>query len=159
MLRKPLLATATLAIAAATATTLALAAPASLAQRQAMSRNFARAADANCAALGKLTAPLGSPKTLPGIAHKLSIAVPAFTMALRAQAELATFDTPAGQASLVSTWMKSMTSYLHEMGAIRRAAAAGKAAAVTNANNRVNAIGGRAASLSKRLGLHVCFQS
>ncbi|MGH2935149.1 MAG: hypothetical protein ACRDL2_11655 [Gaiellaceae bacterium] len=159
MLRKPLLATAILAIAAATAAAVALAAPASRAQQQAMSKNFAKAADANCAALGTLTAPLGNPTKLPGIAHKLSIAVPAFTMALRAQAELVTFDAPAGKASLASKWMKSMTSYLRKMGTIRAAAAAGKAGAVTKANNRLTAIGGQAAALSKQLGLHVCFQS
>lgn len=158
MLRKPLLATAILAIAAATAT-IALAAPASRSQHQVMSKDFAKAADANCAELGKLLAPLGNPTTLPGIAHKLSIAVPAFTMALRAQAELVTFDAPAGQAGLVSKWMTSMTSYLGEMSTIHTAAAAGKAAAATKANDRLTAIGGQAGALSKQLGLHVCFQS
>jgi hypothetical protein len=155
MLRKPILAAAVVAVALATAAV----AVASRAQHQAMSRDFATAADANCAALGKLIAPLGNPTSLPGIAHKLSIVVPAFTMALRAQAELVTFDTPAGDAALASRWMAAMTSYGREMAAIRTAAAAGQAGAATKANAKLTTIGGQAAAQSKQLGLHVCFQS
>jgi hypothetical protein len=157
MLRKPILAAAL--VAAALALVTAAVALAAGTQHQAMSKNFAKNADANCAALGKLIAPLGNPTTLPGIAHKLTIAIPAFTMALRAQAELATFDTPGGKATVVSQWMAAMTNYLNEMGAIQAAAAAGKAADVTKANARLTTIGTRAAGLSKQLGLHVCFQS
>jgi len=158
MLRKPILATALLAIVVATAATVALAAPASRTQHHAMSKSFTKAADANCAALGKLLAPLGNPTTLPKIAYKLAVAVPAFTMALRAQAVLVTFDAPAGKASLVSKWMKSMRSYLGEMSTLHAAAAAGKAGAVTRANTRLTALGGQASTVSKQLGLHVCFQ-
>lgn len=117
---------------------------------------FVHAADANCAALGRLLAPLGNPKTLPGIAHKLAIAVPAFTMALRAQAEL---GAPAGEEALVQRWMASMTSYGHVMAAIGRAAAAGNGTAVTSANTRLGSIAVQAAGLSKQLALKVCFQS
>ena len=160
MFRKQILAAAVAAVALATAAVATAAvALASRAQHQAMSKDFATNADANCAALGKLIAPLGNPTTLPGIAHKLSIAVPAFTMALRAQAELATFNTPAGNAALVSKWMATMTSYLHKMATIRAAAAAGQGSAATKANAKLTTLGSQAASLSKQLGLHICFQS
>lgn len=159
MLRKPTLFTALAVVAVAPVAAVAVAAPASRAQHQAMSKTFATNADANCAALGKLLAPLGNPTKLPGIAHKLSIAVPAFTMALRAQAELVTFDTPPGKATIVSNWMASMASYLKEMRKLEAAAAAGKSGAVSTANSKLTTIGGQAASLSKQLGLHVCFQS
>lgn len=159
MRRKPFLVTAIAVIALAATAAVALAAPASRRQHQAMSRNFPRAADANCAALGKLIAPLGNPKTLPGIVHKLTIAIPAFTMALRAQAELVTFDTPAGKATVVSKWMAAMTRYLHQMNKVKTDAAAGNAGAMTKANTQLTTSGGQAASLSKRLGLRVCFQS
>ena len=159
MLRKPILVSAIAVTAVASTAAIALAAPASRAQHRSMAKNFVNAADANCAALGKLTAPLGNPKALRGIAHKLSIAVPAFTMALRAQAELVTFDAPSGEATLASKWMAAMTSYLHQMSKVKTAASAGKAGAVTTANAKLTPLGGRAASLSKQLGLHVCFQS
>jgi hypothetical protein len=117
--------------------------------------SFVRAADGNCAALGKLLAPLGNPTTLPGIANKLTIAVPAFTMALRAQAELA---APSGEAGLVGRWMTTMAGYENEMVKIKAAATAGNSAGVTSANTKLGAIGTNAAALSKQLGLHVCFQ-
>ena len=154
MLRKSILAAALVAVALATAAV----AVASGSQHQAMSKNFARNADANCAALNAQMAPLGNPKSLSGIAHKLSVAIPAFTMALRAQAELVTFDTPSGDATLASKWMSSMASYLHEMTAVRAGAAAANAGLVTSANKKLTAIGAQAASLSEQLGLQVCFQ-
>jgi hypothetical protein len=157
MLRKPILAAALAAVTLGLAT--AAVALAAGTQHQAMSKNFATNADANCAALNNLIAPLGNPTTLPGIAHKLSIAVPAFTMALRAQAELVTFNTPAAVATLAPKWMAAMASYLHEMATIRAAAVAGRGDAATKANPRLTAIGAQAAALSKQLGLHVCFQS
>jgi hypothetical protein len=156
MLRKSILAAGFVAVALALAT--AAVAIASGTQQHAMSRNFAKNADANCAALNAQMAPLGNPKSFSGIAHKLSIAIPAFTMALRAQAELVTFDTPAGDTTLASKWMSSMASYLHEMTAIRAGAAAAHAGLVTSANAKLTAIGAQAASLSKQLGLQVCFQ-
>jgi hypothetical protein len=155
MLRTLFLAAAVVAVTFATAAD----ALASRGQHQAMSKNFVTAADANCAALGKLVAPLGNPTTLPAIAHKLSIVIPAFTMALRAQAELITFAMPPGEAALASRWMSAMTSYGRELATIRAAAAARHGGAATKANAKLTTIGGRAASLSKRLGLHVCFQS
>jgi hypothetical protein len=155
MFCKPVLTAAVVAVTLSTAAV----ALASHAQHQSMSKNFQTNADSNCAALGKLIAPLGNPTTLPGIAHKLSIAVPAFTMALRAQAELITFDTPAADAALAAKWMASMTSYLREMSAIRAAATAGQGNAATKANARLTMVGVQAAALSKQLGLHICFQS
>lgn len=118
--------------------------------------SFVSAADGNCAALGKLLAPLGNPTTLPGIAHKLTVAVPAFTMALRAQAEL---TAPAGDERVFRHWMAAMTSYRNTMETIRAAAVTGKSAVVGKANSQLTAIGARSAALSKQLGLHVCFQS
>lgn len=154
LLRKPVLAAALVAAALATAAV----AVASGTQHQVMSRSFARNADANCAALGALTAPLGNPKSFSGIAHKLSIAVPAFTMALRAQAELVTFDTPAGDGALVSKWMAAMSNYLYEMKNLQAGAVAGCACIVTPTNQKLATIGAQAASLSKQLGMHTCFQ-
>jgi hypothetical protein len=159
MIRKQLLAVTAAAMAFAVAAAVALATPAAVSQHQAMSKQFTVAADANCAALGKLIAPLGNPKTLPGVAHKLAIVVPAFTMALRAQAELVTFDAPAAKPALVQQWMSAMTRYDQKLAAIHAAAAAGRAAAVTKENAQLTTIGVQAASTSKQLGLHVCFQS
>jgi hypothetical protein len=158
MLRKLVRAATAVVVTVAAAAAIAVAASASRAQHTSMSKNFATAADANCAALGKLIAPLGNPTKLPGIAHKLSIAVPAFTMALRAQAELILFDTPSGKAPIAAKWMAAMTNYGQQMSKVEAAAAAGKAKAVTTANTKLTTIGGKAATLSKQLGLSVCFQ-
>jgi hypothetical protein len=117
---------------------------------------FVRAADGNCAALGKLIAPLGNPTALPAIVHKLDIVVPAFTMALRAQNELA---APVGEDALVHRWMGSMSRYGSALVELRAAASAGDASAVAKQNAALGTIGAQAAALSKQLGLHVCFQS
>jgi hypothetical protein len=159
MLRKSLLAATIASLSCAVAATVALATPSARSQHQTMSKAFTVAADANCAALGGLIAPLGNPTTLPGIAHKLAIVVPAFTMALRAQGELVTFAAPAGKETLVEQWMSAMSRYGQKLATIRAAAAAGKGAAVTKANAQLTTIGGQAAATSKQLGLHVCFQS
>lgn len=117
---------------------------------------FVRAADGNCAALGKLIAPLGNPTALPAIATKLAVVVPAFTMALRAQDEL---GSPPGDGALVSRWMAAMTSYNRGLAKVEAAARAGNAAGVSAANASVGKLGVENAALSKQLGLHVCFQS
>lgn len=117
---------------------------------------FAKAADANCAALGKLLAPLGNPTALPAIANKLTIVLPAFTMALRAQDEL---GSPAGQASVVSRWMAAMASYGRQLAKMEAAAKAGNANALGAANTALGKAATQSATLSKQLGLHVCFAS
>lgn len=117
---------------------------------------FTRAADGNCAALNKLLAPLGNPTALPAIANKLAIVVPAITMALRAQSEL---GSPSGQAAVVSRWMAAMTSYGNQLAKMESAAKAGDANGVSAANTALGNAATHSATLSKQLGLHVCFQS
>ncbi|MGH2998603.1 MAG: hypothetical protein ACRDNM_04810, partial [Gaiellaceae bacterium] len=91
--------------------------------------------------------------------HKLSIVIPAFTMALRAQAELGQYAAPAGQSTVVRRWMAAMTSYNRKLGTIEKAAADGNGANVSRANAQLTTIGTQAGALSKQLGLHVCFAS
>ena len=116
---------------------------------------FAQEADSNCRALAQQLASLGNPRTLPGIARKLDVAVPAFTMALRAQAAL---PKPSGKEALTAQWMQGMTRYRDQLATVRAAAKSGDAASVAAANKRLGAIGGEDARLSKQLGLGYCFQ-
>lgn len=117
--------------------------------------DFARQADANCRALDGQLAPLGNPKTLPGIARKLDVVVPAVSMALRAQAAL---RPPVGEQRVASQWMKEMTRYRDGLSSMRADAHAGDGAALAKANKRVGLLGGANARLSKQLGLSYCFQ-
>jgi hypothetical protein len=126
------------------------------ASTSAMSANqFAQQADANCRALAQQLSSLGNPKTLPGIARKLDVVIPAVSMALRAQAAL---QPPAGKEGLTKQWMQGMTRYRNQLTSLRTAAKSGNGDAVTAANQRVGVIGGEDGRLSKRLGLGYCFQ-
>jgi len=124
-------------------------------QQPLTSAEFAQRADANCRALNRRLAPLGNPKTLPGIARKLDVALPEFSAALRKQGSL---RPPVAEQARASQWMAAMTRYSHDLEGIRAAAMSGNAASVAKANQRLGKVGAEAGTLSKELGQTYCFQ-
>jgi hypothetical protein len=116
---------------------------------------FAQQADANCRALARRLAPLGNPKTLPGIAHMLDVALPEFSVALRKQGSL---RPPVAEQGTAGQWMTAMTRYGKSLERVRTAAMSGDAAAVAKANERADAIAADAGRVSRQLGLTYCFQ-
>jgi hypothetical protein len=119
------------------------------------SADFAKRADANCSALNAYIATLGNPKTPGGIERQMDRLLPAFWRAIVAQSELA---APREQQTEAREWMHAMAAFGGDYESLRAAASRRDAQGMKRANANANAHATEAASLSKQLGLRVCFQ-
>jgi hypothetical protein len=116
---------------------------------------FAQRADANCSALYAYIGTLGNPKTPAGIERQMDRLLPEFWRKIVAQGELA---PPTNQQATTRQWMHAMTAFGREYELLRAAASRRDAQGMKRANASANVHATEAASLSKQLGLRVCFQ-
>lgn len=117
--------------------------------------DFAQKADQNCSELNAFIATLGSPKTPAGIERQMDKLLPEFWQKIVAQGELA---PPPNQQATARRWMHAMAAFGGDYESLRAAASRRDAKAMKRANESANVHATEAATLSKQLGLHVCFQ-
>ncbi len=118
---------------------------------------FVRRADANCTALGKRSAPLGEwppPSNLEATATYLDRFLPLFDRALRNQS---TLRPPSAEQPSAAAWMHAMTAMGHALETVRYSAKAHDPATVRAGYRASDAATAKSTTLSKRLGLKVCF--
>ena len=116
---------------------------------------FARQADANCAAVYEFAATLGKPTTLPATANMLDRLLPAFWNAWLEQGLL---RPPPEERQVARQWMGAMRSYASSLEGVRYGARWGDQQRVTAANAFVNRHAQEAGGLSSQLGMKVCFR-
>jgi hypothetical protein len=115
---------------------------------------YAQRADANCRRFGQFAATLGNPKTLPGVARQLDRLMPGFWRSYGQQGILV---PPSDESGSAMAWMHAMALVGRDFEAVHTAAKRNDAASVKAANARVNAHAGKAAEVSTKLGMKVCF--
>jgi hypothetical protein len=115
---------------------------------------YARQADANCAALNRFAATLGPANTLPETERYMDRFMPEFRKALEKQDELV---PPKAEERRAEKWMTAMEALGHELDAIRDGAKRGDQSAVASANQRSARHVNESTRLSKQLGMRVCF--
>jgi hypothetical protein len=119
------------------------------------SADFAEKADANCSELNAYVATLGNPKTPAGIEQKMDRMLPEFWRAILAQSEL---EAPWGQQTEAGEWMQAMAAFGRDYESLRAAASRRDAKGMERANESASVHATEAGSLSKQLGMRVCFQ-
>jgi hypothetical protein len=117
--------------------------------------DFGQKADQNCSELNAFIATLGSPKTPAGIERQMDKLLPEFWQKIVAQGELA---PPPNQQATARRWMHAMAAFGRDYELLRAAASRRNAKGMSRANESANVHATEAGSLSKQLGLHVCFQ-
>lgn len=118
---------------------------------------FARRADANCEAVDRFNSTFKTwPKAteLAATARVLDRWIPFFNKALGDQARL---RPPANEQSIATAWMHSMTAIGHANQTVRDSAKAGDIRGVRAGYKASDAAVARSTTLSKQLGLKVCF--
>lgn len=118
---------------------------------------FARRADANCEAMNRFNSTFTTwPKAteLVATARVLDRWIPVFNKTLGDQARL---RPPAGERSIATAWMNSMAAIGHANETARDSAKAGDAGGVRAGYKASDAAAARSTTLSKQLGLKVCF--
>ena len=118
---------------------------------------FARRADANCAAWGRFADTLGDwpPATaLPATARFLDRLVPVDGDIVRDQGQL---RPPVAEQAIAAAWMNSMTASHHALATILYSAKVGSRAGVRAGYRAMAAADAKSTATSKQLGLKVCF--
>ena len=116
---------------------------------------FAQRADANCSALNAYIATLGNPKTPAGVEQQMDRLLPEFWQRIVAQGQLA---APPGQQATTGQWMQAMAAFGRDYESLRAAASRRDAKGMERANASAGIHAAEAGSLSKQLGMRVCFQ-
>lgn len=118
---------------------------------------FARRADANCEAVNRFNSTFKTwPKAteLAATARVLDRWIPFVNKILGDQARL---RPPANEQSIATAWMHSMTAIGHANETVRDSAKAGDIRGVRAGYKASDAAVARSTTLSKQLGLKVCF--
>lgn len=117
--------------------------------------DFAQKADANCTALNAYIGTLGTPKTPAGVEQQMDRLLPEFWEKVVAQGQLA---APPGQQATTGQWMQAMTAFGRDYESLRAAASRRDAKGMEQASASAGVHASEAGSLSKQLGMRVCFQ-